>query len=277
MSEKVNSSQGTNGDSTLIRLFVAFQSSYNGSNVVVYCVTALCLSPGPADNSNMLTKLSSSFRRRCQLFLSVEIRNRLTKSSTKSSVQVFGILRGHSDAIGSTRVSYEAAGRVSEAVLSSFQDGVYSENAGASNSVQLVLNKTVQILLWWVGGLSRWMSRSLNHKLSLSMTQVQFFDIYRFSFLLRSRIKWWGLLQDSEWMNEWSSLTISDLTSQEPVKTEEGREMAGRIGAFGYLECSAKTKDGVREVFEMATRAALQVRKRKKRGPCTLLWAGQTP
>ncbi|XP_029361611.1 rho-related GTP-binding protein RhoA-D-like isoform X3 [Echeneis naucrates] len=58
---------------------------------------------------------------------------------------------------------------------------------------------------------------------------------------------------------------------QEPVKSEEGRDMANRISAFGYLECSAKTKDGVREVFEMATRAALQVRKRKKRGACQLL------
>lgn len=58
---------------------------------------------------------------------------------------------------------------------------------------------------------------------------------------------------------------------QEPVKTDEGREMANRINAFGYLECSAKTKDGVREVFEMATRAALQVRKRKKRSACALL------
>lgn len=47
--------------------------------------------------------------------------------------------------------------------------------------------------------------------------------------------------------------------------------MANRISAFGYLECSAKTKDGVRDVFEMATRAALQVRKRKKRSGCLLL------
>ncbi|KAG7272361.1 hypothetical protein CRUP_017322 [Coryphaenoides rupestris] len=57
---------------------------------------------------------------------------------------------------------------------------------------------------------------------------------------------------------------------QEPVKPEEGREMWNRISAFGYLECSAKTKDGVREVFELATRAALQVCKRKKSG-CVLL------
>lgn len=69
-------------------------------------------------------------------------------------------------------------------------------------------------------------------------------------------------------------LAFSHLTLlfQEPVKSEEGKDMAQRIGAFGYLECSAKTKDGVREVFEMATRAALQVRKRKKRGGCQLLW-----
>ncbi|XP_029013272.1 rho-related GTP-binding protein RhoA-B isoform X1 [Betta splendens] len=58
---------------------------------------------------------------------------------------------------------------------------------------------------------------------------------------------------------------------QEPVKSEEGRDMAGRIAAFGYMECSAKTKDGVREVFEMATRAALQARRGKKSNKCVLL------
>lgn len=47
---------------------------------------------------------------------------------------------------------------------------------------------------------------------------------------------------------------------QEPVKPEEGRSMAEKINAFAYLECSAKSKEGVREVFETATRAALQVR-----------------
>ncbi|CAN8004711.1 unnamed protein product, partial [Ixodes pacificus] len=46
---------------------------------------------------------------------------------------------------------------------------------------------------------------------------------------------------------------------QKPVAPEEGRAMAEKINAYGYLECSAKTKDGVREVFETATRAALQV------------------
>uniref|UniRef100_A0A3B4BIZ4 Ras homolog family member C n=1 Tax=Periophthalmus magnuspinnatus TaxID=409849 RepID=A0A3B4BIZ4_9GOBI len=49
------------------------------------------------------------------------------------------------------------------------------------------------------------------------------------------------------------------------------QEMATRIGAVNCLECSAKTKEGVREVFEMATRAALEVRKRKKRKGCVVL------
>jgi len=57
---------------------------------------------------------------------------------------------------------------------------------------------------------------------------------------------------------------------QEPVKPEEGRSMAEKINAFGYLECSAKTKEGVREVFETATRAALQVKKKKK-NRCSIL------
>ena len=48
---------------------------------------------------------------------------------------------------------------------------------------------------------------------------------------------------------------------QETVKPEEGRAMAEKIGAYAFLECSAKTKEGVREVFETATRAALSRKK----------------
>ncbi|CAH2042171.1 unnamed protein product, partial [Iphiclides podalirius] len=66
--------------------------------------------------------------------------------------------------------------------------------------------------------------------------------------------------------------TINELRKmkQEPVKPQEGRAMAEKINAFAYLECSAKSKEGVREVFETATRAALQVKKKKKTR-CSLL------
>ncbi len=39
-----------------------------------------------------------------------------------------------------------------------------------------------------------------------------------------------------------------------PVKMVDGRAMAERIGAAAYVECSAKTKHGVREVFETVAR-----------------------
>merc|ERR1719273_2861663 len=67
--------------------------------------------------------------------------------------------------------------------------------------------------------------------------------------------------------------TIKELAKmkQEPVKPEDGRTMAEKINAFAYLECSAKSKEGVREVFETATRAALQVKKEKEEALCTIL------
>ncbi|CAG5094487.1 Oidioi.mRNA.OKI2018_I69.XSR.g13601.t1.cds [Oikopleura dioica] len=48
------------------------------------------------------------------------------------------------------------------------------------------------------------------------------------------------------------------------VSTQEGNQMATRIGATSYVECSALTKERVRDVFEIATKASLS-RKRQKR------------
>ena len=57
---------------------------------------------------------------------------------------------------------------------------------------------------------------------------------------------------------------------QSIIKPDEGRLMSEKVGAYGYLECSAKTREGVREVFTMATRAALAKKKKKKMG-CAVL------
>jgi len=68
------------------------------------------------------------------------------------------------------------------------------------------------------------------------------------------------------------SNTIRDLAKmkQEPLKSQEGCAMAEQINAFAYLECSAKSKEGVREVFETATKVALQAKKSIK-ARCRLL------
>ncbi|SCU95639.1 LAMI_0F03136g1_1 [Lachancea mirantina] len=44
---------------------------------------------------------------------------------------------------------------------------------------------------------------------------------------------------------------------QEPLSQAAAQEVADQIGAVEYIECSAKTGYGVREVFEAATRASL--------------------
>ena len=46
-------------------------------------------------------------------------------------------------------------------------------------------------------------------------------------------------------------------SKQHVVSSEEGKSMAEEIGAWWYLECSAWTRQGVKEVFEAAVRVVL--------------------
>jgi len=65
--------------------------------------------------------------------------------------------------------------------------------------------------------------------------------------------------------------TLRDLakSKQEPVTTEQGRSIKDQIlDCVDYVECSAKTKEGVREVFEAATRAALGSKSTENAGCC---------
>jgi Rho family, other len=54
--------------------------------------------------------------------------------------------------------------------------------------------------------------------------------------------------------------------SQRFVSTKEGNDMKEMIGARKYLECSSLTGDGVDDVFEAATRAAMIAGQDKRHG-----------
>ena len=49
----------------------------------------------------------------------------------------------------------------------------------------------------------------------------------------------------------------------EPVKTEEALKVAKLIGAYKYIECSAKTKEGIETVINEAIKAALANQSKK--------------
>ncbi|KAK6462461.1 GTP-binding protein, rho subfamily [Scheffersomyces coipomensis] len=59
--------------------------------------------------------------------------------------------------------------------------------------------------------------------------------------------------------------TINKLreNQQEPVTHAEGEIVSQKIGASNYLECSARTGQGVKEVFEAATIASLRTKEKK--------------
>lgn len=55
------------------------------------------------------------------------------------------------------------------------------------------------------------------------------------------------------------------------VTTKEGGEIAAQVGARKYLECSSLTGEGVDDVFEAATRAALLTFDKRKSSCCVVL------
>lgn len=68
------------------------------------------------------------------------------------------------------------------------------------------------------------------------------------------------------------NIFYSELIADQNFSLIQGEEVRKKIGAYKYLECSAKTNEGVREVFEHATRAALLQRKGgSKKHKCLVL------
>ena len=64
---------------------------------------------------------------------------------------------------------------------------------------------------------------------------------------------------------------FSALTKQKPMEQRHGLSMASEIGAVKYMECSARTQEGLKDVFDEAMLAALQPPEEKKHHICKLL------
>ena len=55
------------------------------------------------------------------------------------------------------------------------------------------------------------------------------------------------------------------------ISPKEGSDAAAQIGARRYLECSSLTGEGVDDVFEAATRAALLTFEHRREPCCVIL------
>lgn len=62
-----------------------------------------------------------------------------------------------------------------------------------------------------------------------------------------------------------STLEKLKASGQQPISTEQGQELAKKIKAVKYLECSAKTGENLKTVFDEAVKAVLFAPKKKKR------------
>ena len=63
--------------------------------------------------------------------------------------------------------------------------------------------------------------------------------------------------------NDQATIERLQTTRQIPVSVKEGKDLAEEIGAYKFVECSAKQVIGVREVFEMAVMSTI---KKKQKG-----------
>jgi len=69
--------------------------------------------------------------------------------------------------------------------------------------------------------------------------------------------------------NERPDMLVSIQDNKDMVSVQEGEEMAKSLGAMGFVECSAKYRIGVRTVFEMAAKLAIQHRLKRKHSSST--------
>ncbi|KAI9297427.1 hypothetical protein K502DRAFT_323319 [Neoconidiobolus thromboides FSU 785] len=70
--------------------------------------------------------------------------------------------------------------------------------------------------------------------------------------------------------NDPSTINSLKALGQSPVTYEQGVQLAKKIGAAKYLETSAKTRDGVNQLFEEAGRLTVNERRNSKK-KCSIL------
>uniref|UniRef100_A0A0K0EWD0 Ras-related C3 botulinum toxin substrate 1 n=1 Tax=Strongyloides venezuelensis TaxID=75913 RepID=A0A0K0EWD0_STRVS len=62
-----------------------------------------------------------------------------------------------------------------------------------------------------------------------------------------------------------------DTENHMPISKSQGQKMANKIKAVTYLECSALTQQGLRQIFDEAVRCVLNPKPLKKKRTCNIL------
>lgn len=82
-----------------------------------------------------------------------------------------------------------------------------------------------------------------------------------------------GTKKDLRFNEEWIAQLRAE--GKSPLTAKDGVQLAGEIGAARYLECSALTQDGLKEVFDEAIKIALErkmaARKAPRKKKCVIL------
>jgi cell division control protein 42 len=71
--------------------------------------------------------------------------------------------------------------------------------------------------------------------------------------------------------NDPSTIERLGRQKQRPVETDAGERLARELGAVKYVECSALTQRGLKNVFDEAIVAALEPPVTKKKSKCNIL------
>ena len=53
-------------------------------------------------------------------------------------------------------------------------------------------------------------------------------------------------------------IDISEKKTKKPVNAEQGKRLASELGAVAYVECSALTQEGMKNVFDEVTQISCQ-------------------